>query len=84
MKTFLILFAFYSHSIYAGIDPLVLIKGKVSNEITEKDVKIKDSLGQTYKLPRKAFPKNFKFQEGEPFAIEVHEKELKNLKLLKK
>ncbi len=81
---FVITLSLLSQFSIAGIDPLVLIKGKIGNEIGDKDVKIKDSMGQTYRLKKTAFPKNFKFQEGQPFTVEVHEKELKNLKVLKK
>lgn len=69
---------------YAEIDPMVFIQGTISNRFDDKEVKVKDSLGQTYMLPRHVFPKDFKFEQGAKFSLEVHEKELKNSKLLKR
>ena len=62
----------------------VFIKGKIGNDFNEKSVKVIDSFGQSYYLSRHLFPKGFKFKQGEPFALEVHEKELNKIKILKK
>lgn len=62
----------------------VFIRGKISNEFDDKKVKVIDSEGQTYFLARHLFPKEVPIKQGQSFAIEVHEKELNKLKLIKK
>jgi hypothetical protein len=63
---------------------MVWISGTLGNKFDDKEVKITDTQGQTYMLPRHVFPKDYKFEQGASFSIEVDEKELRNLKLLKK
>lgn len=82
MKTLLALLMFSSAFADASRD--VFIRGKIGNEFNDEKVKVIDSLGQTYFLARKLFPADFKFKQGESFAIEVHEKELDTIKILKK
>jgi hypothetical protein len=65
-------------SAYAEVDEKVFIRGKVSNSFDEKQVKISDNLGQTYYLPRTAFPGNFEFKQGKEFNLEIDEKDIKN------
>ncbi len=73
-----------SVNVFASASKEVFIKGKISGDFDEKRVKVTDHLGQTYYLPRKVFPKDQVIKQGQAFAFEVHEKELANLKLLKK
>lgn len=73
-----------SLSAYAETGRDVFIRGKIGNEFDDKRIKVIDSLGQSYFLPKNAFPKDFKFKQGESFAIEVHEKTLDKVKILKK
>lgn len=69
---------------FADVTGDVLIKGRIGSTFDEKQVKVIDSEGQSYFLPRKVFPKDFIFREGSPFTIEVDEAHLKNLKLIRK
>lgn len=80
---FFILFVL-SFSSFADTSREVFIRGKIGNQFNEKEVKVIDSHGQIYFLARRLFPKDLKFKQGETFAIEVHEKELDKIKILKK
>jgi hypothetical protein len=73
-----------SISAYAATSRDVFIRGKIGNEFDEKKVKVIDSEGQTYFLARHLFPKELTIKQGQSFAIEVHEKELDKVKILKK
>jgi hypothetical protein len=85
MKIFLSSLALLiSFSVLGDIDPIVLINGTIGGSFDDKEVKIKDSLGQIYIVPRSVFPKDFVFVQGAKFAIEVHENDLKDAKKLKK
>lgn len=84
MKTLTFVLAFLSLSAFAGVSEEVLIRGKIGNDFDDKKVKVVDTLGQTYYLSKSLFPSDFKFKQGETFAIEVHEKELSNVKVIKK
>lgn len=75
---------FLSFSALAEVSREVFIRGKIGNQFDEKKVKVIDSEGQTYFLARHLFPKNVVIKQGQPFAIEVNEKELDKVKLLKK
>ena len=72
------------NTVWAEVSREVFIRGKVGNEFDENKVKIIDSLGQSYFLPRSLFPKDFNFKAGESFSLEVDQKEIQNIKLLKK
>lgn len=69
---------------FADTSREVFIRGKIGNEFNEKEVKVIDSQGQVYFLARRLFPKKVKIKQGEAFAIEVDEKELDKIKMLKK
>ncbi len=73
-----------SLSAFADTSREVFIRGKIANEFDDKKVKVIDSEGQTYFLARHLFPKDVQIKQGQTFAIEVHEKELNKLKLIKK
>lgn len=62
---------------------MAFIRGKISNEFDDKKVKVIDTQGQKYFLPRGAFPADFKFKQGESFAIEIPDRELEKIKILK-
>ena len=79
-----LILALFSLNVFADAGRDVFIRGKISGDFDEKKVKITDSMGQTYYLSRHLFPKEVQIKQGEPFAIEVHEKELNNVKILKK
>jgi hypothetical protein len=69
---------------FASVGTDVLIQGKILNEFDEQKVKIVDAEGQKYFLARKLFPKDLVIKQGQAFAIEIDEKELKHIKILKK
>lgn len=69
---------------HAEVSKEVIIRGKIGNAFDDKEVKIIDSMGQIYMVPRKLFPKDKVIKTGEAFYLEVDEKELQGLKLLKK
>ncbi len=79
-----LIFILISSMALAEVSHDVLIRGKIGNDFNEKQVKVHDTLGQSYYLPRSSFPKNFKFKQGESFSIEVHEKVLDKVKIIKK
>lgn len=73
-----------SFNVFGSTSREVLIRGKIANEFDEKKVKVIDTEGQIYFLSRHLFPKEMKIKQGQSFAIEVHEKEINNIKFLKK
>ncbi len=84
MKYMFLLSVLISFSALAELSRDVFIRGKISNEFNETRVKVVDSFGQVYFLPRHLFPKGFDFKQGQEFAFEVREKELNQIKMLKK
>lgn len=84
MKYMFLFSLLISFSAIADLSRDVFIRGKVSNEFNETQVKVVDSFGQVYFLPRHVFPKGFDFKQGREFAFEVKEKELDRIKILKK
>lgn len=62
-----------SQLVFAALDENVFIQGKISNAFDDNKVKVIDSHGQKFWLPRSVFPKKFKFREGTVFNIEVSE-----------
>ncbi|HLT22281.1 MAG TPA: hypothetical protein VKZ84_02520 [Bacteriovoracaceae bacterium] len=82
-KLLTILFIFSSFSLMAGVDPEVFIRGEVSGSFSEKEVRVVDSYGQKYYLPRSVFPEDFKMKQGARFAINVPEKVVSKIKILK-
>ncbi len=62
----------------------VFIRGKIGNEFSDSKVKVIDSENQVYFLPRSVFPKDFLIKQGKSFAIEIPERTLNKLKILKK
>lgn len=82
-KTFYGFTLFFCLSSFAGIDPLILIRGSATGTFSEKEIQVKDSFGQVYNLPRSVFPKEFVPEAGKSFSVEVHEKILKDLKVQK-
>ncbi len=62
----------------------VFIRGKIGNEFSDTKVKVIDSENQIYFLPRSVFPKDLLIKQGRSFAIEIPEKTLNKLKILKK
>ncbi|HXH74208.1 MAG TPA: hypothetical protein VNJ08_04540 [Bacteriovoracaceae bacterium] len=83
-KTIALLMTFISLTAFAGLGEEVFIRGKIGNDFDDKKVKVIDSFGQSYYLARKLFPADFKFKQGESFAIEVSEKEVEKIKIIKK
>jgi hypothetical protein len=73
-------------SVYVAADASrdVFIRGKIGNEFTDSKVKVVDSENQIYFLPRSVFPKDFLIKQGKSFAIEIPERTLNKLKILKK
>lgn len=79
----LLLFIFSAINSMSAVSDEVFIKGKIGNIFDEDKVKVIDSLGQTYMLPKKLFPKGFEFKQGKEFSMEVPSKELAGLKVKK-
>lgn len=84
MKTLILSIALCSAASFAGVAEEVFIRGKIGNDFDDKKVKVVDSFNQVYYLPKSAFPKDFKFRQGEPFGIEVSESVVESVKLQKK
>ncbi|MFA7612791.1 MAG: hypothetical protein WCY48_01055 [Candidatus Caldatribacteriota bacterium] len=85
MKKLLVtLFILSSFSVMAGVDPEVFIRGEVSGSFNEKEVRVIDSFGQKYYLPRSVFPEGFKIKQGAKFAINVPDKVVQKIKILDK
>jgi hypothetical protein len=81
---FLFLFMLISTGAMADVSREVFIRGKIGNEFDDKKVKVTDSLGQTYHLPTHVFGKGYKFKQGQDFFLEVHERDLKAVKITHK
>lgn len=82
MKIFILIF--FSFTLYAEVSREVLVRGKIGGYFTDKEVKVVDHLGQTMMLPRSAFPKGFKFQQGEEVSLEVDPSQIRDFKPKKK
>lgn len=65
--------ALFTQVAFAALDENVFIQGKISNAFDDNKVKVSDSHGQKFWLPKSVFPKKFKFREGAVFNIEVPE-----------
>lgn len=83
MKVLLLISFLISTISLAAVSDEVFIKGKIGNNFDEDKVKVTDSLGQTYMISKKYFPKGFVFKQGKEFSIEVPSKELAGLKVKK-
>lgn len=79
-----LLICLLSFSAFAETSHEVFIRGKIGNQFDDKRVKVTDSEGQTYFLPRHLFPKNVIIKQGQVFAFEVDEKEIDKIKILKR
>lgn len=66
-------FLLFTTTAFAALDENIFVQGKIGNAFDKQKVKVVDSHGQKYWLPKSAFPKNFKFEEGAVFNIEVPE-----------
>lgn len=66
-------FLLFTTTAFAALDENIFIQGKIGNEAEHTRVKVIDSHGQKYWLPKSVFPKKFKFAEGAMFNIEVPE-----------
>lgn len=83
-KIFITVLMISSFSLMAGVDPEVFIRGEVSGSFNEKEVRVVDSFGQKYYLPRNVFPEDFKIKQGAKFAINVSDKVVQKIKILDK
>ncbi len=81
MKTLLLFLLSLSAVAEVGSD--ILIQGTIGSSFDDKQVKIKDSLGQTYFIPRRLLPKDLEIKQGEKFTIEVSENDIGEIKLLR-
>ncbi len=82
MKIFILLLL--SISAFAEVSKEVLIQGKIGGYFTDKEVKIIDKFGQTMIVPRSAFPKDFRIEQGKEFSFELNPSEIKQFKAAKK
>ncbi len=83
-NTLALLMTVISLSAFAGLGEEVFIRGKIGNDFNDNKVNVTDSFGQSYYLAKNLFPADFKFKQGESFAIEVSEKEVDKIKIIKK
>lgn len=84
MKTIVMgLVLILSVSLFAGVDPEVFVRGKISGTFNEREVSVVDSYGQKYSLPRSVFPKDFDIKQGASFAINVPDKVIQKVKIKK-
>ncbi|HXH74211.1 MAG TPA: hypothetical protein VNJ08_04555 [Bacteriovoracaceae bacterium] len=83
-KFYLAALLIFTMNAFASLGEDVFIRGKIGNDFNDKQVKIIDSLGQSYYLPSHVFPKNFKFKQGQPFAIDVPGNHLQDVKIIRK
>lgn len=79
----ILIMALLSFAAFAEVSKEVLLRGKVSGYFTDKEVKVVDNLGQTMMLPRSAFPKDFKLEQGKDFSIEIDPSLIRDLKVKK-
>lgn len=68
-----IIMVFSGLSAYADLDNKILIYGKIGSAFTKTHIKIIDQHQQSYYLEKSLFPKNFKFEKGASFSLEVSE-----------
>lgn len=62
-----------SLNVFAGADTSVLVRGVVAGSFDDKMIKVKDTYGQIYSLPRSLFPKDFVPESGKSFSVQVPE-----------
>ncbi len=67
----------------AAFDDKVFIQGQIGNAFDKDKVKVVDSHDQTYYLPKSVFPKNFKFEKGKIFNVEITIDQYKELDIKK-
>ncbi len=67
----------------AAFDDKIFIQGQIGNTFDKEQVKVVDSNDQTYFLPKSVFPKNFKFEKGKIFNVEVTVDQYKDLDIKK-
>ncbi len=67
----------------AAFDDKVFIQGQIGNAFDKDKVKVVDSHDQTYYLPKSVFPKNFKFEKGKIFNVEITVDQYKELNIKK-
>ena len=67
----------------AAFDDKIFIQGQIGNAFDKEKVKVIDSNDQTYFLPKSVFPKNFKFEKGKMFNVEVTLDQYKELDIKK-
>lgn len=73
-----------SISAFAEVSKEVLLQGKVGGYFTDKEVKVIDKFGQSMVIPRSAFPKDFRMEQGTEFSLEVDPATIKEFKTAKK
>lgn len=83
MKYFIVGLFFASNLVMAGVSDEVFISGKIGKIFNDQEVEVKDSLGQTYMLPKNLFPKDFSFKQGKSFSLEVPSEKMPKIKLKK-
>ncbi len=67
----------------AAFDDKVFIQGQIGNAFDKDKVKVTDTHDQTYYLPKSVFPKNFKFEKGKIFNVEITVDQYKELDIKK-
>ena len=74
---------FISFVSQAALDDMVFIQGQIGNAFDKDKVKVTDTHDQTYYLPKSVFPKNFKFEKGKIFNVEITVDQYKELDIKK-
>ena len=67
----------------AAFDEMVFIQGQIGNAFDKSKVKVIDSHGQSFYLPKSVFPKGFKFEAGKIFNVEISVDQYKELDIKK-
>ncbi len=80
---FSILVFLINFSSQAEIDNMVFIEGTIGTAFTKTEVLVTDEFNQKYYLPKKSFPKDYKFVAHEKFNLEIDKSEFDDIKLIK-
>lgn len=67
-------------TVYAALDDNVLIHGRI-HSFDKDSARVIDEHNQLFKLPRSAFSKNFVFETGKVFMIEISFKDFEKLEI---
>ncbi len=75
----ILIFTFVSTILFAAVDDQVFITGRIMRVIEKNRVRVIDSDGQTYFIPKKYFKPGFKFELEKSFSLEMPVEDFKKL-----